>query len=78
MERVRLCTICNIKINHLRCDAKTCSPSCRGRLFRANKANYTLINFKVPNDTYTDLAITAFQARKGISEYLTELVIKHG
>lgn len=78
MEQPRLCKICNKSINYLRSDAITCSSSCRGRLFRANRANYTLVRFKVPNDMYTDLMINAFQAKKGVSQYLTEMIVKHG
>lgn len=77
MEQPRLCKICNTKINQLRCDAITCSSSCRGKLFRANKANYTLVRFRVPNDIYTDLAITAFKSKRGINQFLSDLVIKH-
>lgn len=78
MEQSRLCKICNTKINHLRRDAITCSSSCRGKMFRANRINYTLIRFRVPNDLYTDLMINAFQAKKGVSQYLAEMVVKHG
>lgn len=78
MEHPRSCKICNSSINHLRCDAKTCSSSCRGRLFRANKANYTLVHFQVPNDTYSDIVINAFQANKGISQYLSDMVKNRG
>lgn len=77
MEQSRLCRICNTDISHMRKHATTCSSSCRGKLFRANKANYTLVQFRVPNDTYTDLVITAFKSKKGINQYLTDLVIKH-
>lgn len=77
MEQPRLCKICNKSINHLRRDARTCTSSCRGRLFRANKANYTLVRFRVPNDIYTDLAITAFKSKRGINQFLSDLVIKH-
>lgn len=78
MEQSRLCKICNTKINHLRRDAITCSSSCRGKLFRSNKANYTLVQFRVPNDLYTDIAISAFKNKKGINQFLTDLVVKHG
>lgn len=78
MKDIRLCKTCNKSINNMRSHAITCSSSCRGKLFRANRANYTLIHFKVPNDIHTDLSIAAFQAGKGISQYLNEMVIKHG
>lgn len=78
MEQPRLCKICNSSINHLRRDAVTCSSSCRGKLFRANKANYTLVRIRVPNDLYTDIAISAFKNKKGINQFLTDLVAKHG
>lgn len=78
MEQARLCAICNKSINHLRKDARTCTSSCRGRLFRANRANYTLVRFKVPNELYTDIVISAFQSKKGINQFLTDLVVKHG
>lgn len=78
MEQPRLCKICNSSISHLRCDAKTCSSSCRGKLFRANKINFTLVHFQVPNDVYTNIAIACFKAGKGLSEYLTDMVIQYG
>lgn len=74
MEGIRLCKICNKSINNMRSHARTCSSSCRGKMFRSIKANYTLVQFRVPNDIYTDIAITAFQANKGVSQYLTDLV----
>lgn len=77
MEGIRLCKMCKKSINNMRSHATTCSSSCRGKLFRANKANYTLVQFRVPNDIYTDLVITAFKSKKGINQYLTDLVIKH-
>lgn len=77
MDQLRLCAICNKPINHLRRDARTCSSACRGKLFRANRANYTLVRFRVPNDIYTDLAITAFKSKKGINKFLTDLVVKY-
>lgn len=78
MEQPRLCKICNKSINYLRRDAITCSSSCRGKRYRANKLNYVLVRFRVPNDLYTDLMINAFQAKKGISQHLTDMVKKHG
>lgn len=78
MEQPRLCKVCNNSINHRRCDATTCSSSCRGKLFRANKLNYVLVRFRVPNDLHTDLMINAFQAKKGVSQYLADMVKKHG
>jgi len=78
MKGIRLCKICNKSINNMRSHAITCSSSCRGKLFRANKANFTLVRFSVPNDIYTELAISAFQNKKGVSQFLTDLVRKHG
>lgn len=77
MEQLRLCKVCNTKINHLRCDAITCSSSCRGKMFRANRANNTLVRFRVPNDLYTDIVVSAFQSKKGINQFLTDLVVKY-
>lgn len=74
----RLCKICNTSINHRRCDAITCGTNCRGKLFRSNKLNSVLVNFRVPNEIYTNVTINAFKLNKSISEYLANMVVQHG
>lgn len=76
MVQNRLCAICNSSINNLRRDAKTCSSSCRGKLFRANQAKYVVVRFNVPQSAYTDLIIKVFNADKTIDSYLCDLVMK--
>jgi len=76
MEHSRLCGICNTDISHLRKHSKTCSNSCRSKLFRSNKLQSVLVNFRVPLDVYTNLAIDAFKSKKGISGLLAGMVVK--
>ncbi|GEM_PF-2231221 len=76
MEQFRLCRICNTDISHLRKHATTCSNSCRSKLFRSNKLQSILVNFRVPLDVYTNLAIDAFTSKKGISGLLTGMVVQ--
>lgn len=76
MEKTRLCRICNTDISHLRKHSKTCSNSCRSKLFRSNKLQSVLVNFRVPLAIYTDMAIEAFTTKKGVSGLLSEMVAK--
>ncbi len=76
MENTRPCRICNTDISHLRKHAITCSNSCRSKLFRSNKLQSVLVNFRVPLSIYTDMAIEAFTSKKGVSGLLTEMVTK--
>lgn len=75
MANSRACSICTTSINNRRCDAKTCSSSCRSKLFRSNKAQTVLVRFRVPQTTFTDLAIKAISENQSIDEYLTQLVV---
>lgn len=76
MEYSRFCKICNTDISHLRKHATTCSNSCRSKLFRSNKLQSVLVNFRVPINVYTSLAIDAFKSKKGISGLLTGMVVQ--
>lgn len=77
METIfRACNICNKSIQNKRLDAKTCSSSCRSKLFRSNKAKAVLVRLRIPNDVYTDLAIKAFQAQKSLNDFIVQLVVK--
>ncbi|SPO62785.1 protein of unknown function [Pseudomonas inefficax] len=79
MTNTRVCCICNIPLKTKRRDARTCSSSCRGRLFRSNRAESVLVRFRVPLAAYTNLAVVALRADKSINQYLSELVVKqHG
>lgn len=75
MALPRTCCICNSSINNRRLDARTCSSSCRSKLFRANRTKTMLVKFRVPQTTFTDLTIKALSANQSIDEYLTQLVV---
>lgn len=75
MANTRTCCICNRLLQNRRRDAKTCSSSCRSKLFRSNRNQTVLVKFRVPQTTFTDLAIKAFSANQSIDEYLTQLVV---
>lgn len=70
----RTCSICNSSLSNKRSDAKTCSPSCRTKLFRSNQTSTVLVKVRIPLDTYTNLTIKAFKARAGIDDYLVRMV----
>ncbi len=76
MTHTRICCICNKSLQHKRLDSRTCSNSCRSKLFRSNRAKAVLVRIRIPNDAYTDLTIKAFQARQSLHDYLVQLVVK--
>ncbi|MCE0968502.1 hypothetical protein [Pseudomonas sp. NMI4491_12] len=76
MTNTRACNICNKSLNNKRLDSKTCSSSCRSKLFRLNQTQSVLVKFRISSEAYTDLTIKAFFAGQSISDHIVQLVVK--
>ncbi|WP_060519324.1 hypothetical protein [Pseudomonas sp. NBRC 111134] len=76
MTNTRTCHICNKSLYNKRLDSKTCSASCRSKLFRANQVRSVLVRFRISSEAYIELTIKAFFAGQSISDYLAQLVVK--
>lgn len=76
MALPRKCCICNTSLHNKRRDSRTCSSSCRSKLFRSNRAKTVLVRLHIPNDAYTHLTIKAFHAQQSLNDYLVRLVVK--
>jgi len=76
MTHTRTCNICNKSLVNKRLDSKTCSSSCRSKLFRANQIKSVLVKFRISSEAYTDLTIKAFFAGQSISDHIAQLVVK--
>lgn len=74
MASARTCNICNAPLHNKRLDAKTCSSSCRSKLFRLNQTKSVWVKFRISSEAYADLAIKAFFAQQSVNAYLTKLV----
>lgn len=77
MTNTRTCCICKKSLQHRRSDSRTCSSSCRSKLFRSNRNQTTLVKFRVPHIIFTELTVKAFSANQTINEYLSDLVVNH-
>lgn len=74
MTLSRTCCICNSSLSNRRLDTRTCSPSCRTKLFRSNQTNTVLVKVRIPIDTYSELAVNAFKARLDINDFVVRMV----
>ncbi|BBV96688.1 hypothetical protein STW0522PSE72_20390 [Pseudomonas monteilii] len=77
MALPRTCCICSTSLHNKRLDSRTCSSSCRSKLFRSNRAKTVLVKLCIPNDVFTHLTIKAFHAQKTLNDYLVQLVLSN-